>query len=225
MLWTGGKDSSLALMETTQLGYDVRCLATFAPPEPDFLAHPLTVIKAQAGALRLPHHVLEVVEPFAQGYEAALSELRNRTGIQGVVTGDIAEVDQKPNWITERTRAISMQAYAPLWEHDRDALLRRVIDAGFRTLISCVDTRWLDPSWAGRFLDHEAIADLQTLRRRTGLDPCGENGEYHTLVVDGPMFTSSIEIGSRTTRIAGPLAYIDAHEVSLIPKESRRCPV
>jgi uncharacterized protein (TIGR00290 family) len=113
-----------------------------------------------------------------------------------------------------------MHALAPLWGHDREALLRRLLDTGFRALISCVDTRWLDESWAGRVLDREAIADLQVLRRRDGLDLCGENGEYHTLVVDGPMFASSIEIDSRTRRVAGSLAFIDVHGVSLVPKES-----
>jgi uncharacterized protein (TIGR00290 family) len=220
MLWTGGKDSSLALFDATRSGYEIGCLATFAPPEPSFLAHPLCVIEAQAQALRLPHHLLEVREPFEQGYEAALTGLRDRTGVEGVVTGDISEVARQPNWITARTRAIGMHALAPLWGHDREALLRRLLDTGFRALISCVDTRWLDESWAGRVLDREAIADLQVLRRRDGLDLCGENGEYHTLVVDGPMFASSIEIDSRTRRVAGSLAFIDVHGVSLVPKES-----
>lgn len=225
MLWTGGKDSSLALFEAIRNGYDVCCLATFAPPRPRFLAHPLNVIKAQARALRLPHHVLEVTEPFEDGYEQALMTLRRKSGAVGVVSGDIAEVDRKPNWIGERTRAIGMQAYAPLWQHDRDELLRRLIDAGFRTVVSCVDTRWLDQTWAGRFLDRETITELQFLRRRNGLDLCGENGEYHTLVVDGPMFARRIGIGTPTRRTAGPLAWIDIHEVSLTRKESRRCTV
>lgn len=222
MLWTGGKDSSLALVEAVRSGYDVCCLATFAPPGAGFLAHPLSVIEAQAEALRLPHYVLEVREPFEQGYETALTELGHSTGVDGVVTGDIAEVDGQPNWISARTRVIGMRAHAPLWELDRAALLRRLIDAQFSTLVSCADTRWLDESWAGRFLDRKAIADLQAVRKRNGLDLCGENGEYHTLVVDAPMFASSIEIGSRTRRRVGWLAYIDVGEVSLITKTSRR---
>ena len=223
ILWTGGKDSSLALFEANRNGCDVRCLATFAPPKPVFLAHPLGVIEAQAEALHLPHCVVEVVEPFEAGYEGAFNVLRREYGAIGVVTGDIAEVDRRPNWVTARARAVGMQAYAPLWERDRHELLRRLLDTGFRALISCVDTRWLDPRWAGRFLDRDAIAELQGIRARNGLDLCGENGEYHTLVVDGPMFASSIEIGARTRRSAGSLAYIDVREVSLRPKESRPC--
>ena len=220
MLWTGGKDSSLALLDATRSGYDVCCLATFAPPNAEFLAHPLNVIRVQAEALQVSHFLLEVREPFEQGYERALADLRDRTGVTGVVTGDISEVDGQPNWITARTRAIGMRAHAPLWGHDRAGLLRRLTDAGFSTLISCVDTRWLDASWAGRTLDREAIADLEAIRRRNGMDLCGENGEYHTLVVDGPMFASRLEIGLRTRYRAGSLACVDAREVSLITKEA-----
>jgi uncharacterized protein (TIGR00290 family) len=113
-----------------------------------------------------------------------------------------------------------MRAYAPLWEHDRATLLRELLEAGFTTLISCVDTRWLDASWAGRILDRETIADLQAIRKRNGLDLCGENGEYHTLVVDGPMFARRIEVGARTRCSLGSLAYVDARAVSLLPKEA-----
>lgn len=220
MLWTGGKDSALALLEATRSGCDVRCLATFAPPNPDFLAHPLPVIEAQAEALQLPHYVLDVREPFEKGYEAALNALRDGFGVDGVVTGDIAEIDRKPNWIAERARAIGMQAWSPLWKARRDELLRRFIAAGFRAVISCVDTRWLGQDWAGRFLDRQAIEELEHVRRHNGLDLCGENGEYHTMVVDGPMFASSISIAVRTRRTAGSLAYIDVDELSLIPKAS-----
>jgi uncharacterized protein (TIGR00290 family) len=220
MLWTGGKDSALALLDAMRNGYDVCCLATFAPPDAKFLAHPLNVIRVQAESLQMPHYLLEIREPFEQGYECALADLRDKTGVTGAVTGDISEVDGQPNWITARTRAIGMRAYAPLWEHDRAALLRELLDAGFTTLISCVDTRWLDASWAGRILDRETIADLQAIRKRNGLDLCGENGEYHTLVVDGPMFARRIEVGARTRCSLGSLAYVDARAVSLLPKEA-----
>ena len=95
MLWTGGKDSSLALFEAAQSGYSVSCLVTFAPPVADFLAHPLPFIKLQAEALALPHHVLAIDEPFADAYEAQLRKLRDEMNIDTV---------QKLN--AERTPAI-----------------------------------------------------------------------------------------------------------------------
>src|SRR5581483_8991573 len=96
MLWTGGKDSALALHEAVLYDCRVRCLVTFAPTDPDFLAHPLAFIKLQAQALNLPHHVLSIQEPFAQGYETALAQLRDEMNIDAVITGDIAEVAGSP---------------------------------------------------------------------------------------------------------------------------------
>ncbi len=81
MLWTGGKDSAMALYEADQNGYCVRCLVTFAPPEPDFLAHPLSFIKMQAQALALPHYVLPINAPFEQSYETGLRRLRDEMGL------------------------------------------------------------------------------------------------------------------------------------------------
>src|SRR5579875_2179050 len=96
VLWTGGKDSALALHAAAAHGCEARCLVTFAPPEPDFLAHPLPVMALQARSLGLPHRVLTVAKPFETGYEAALRTLRDEAGIECVVTGDIAAVDGRP---------------------------------------------------------------------------------------------------------------------------------
>ena len=209
MLWTGGKDCALAMYEAASGGYDVRCLVTFAPPEPKFLAHPLSVMKLQAEAMGLPHIVHTIREPWDEGYEKALRQLRASARIDGVITGDIAEVDGMPNWILERTRAISMHAHMPLWGRDRETLLRRLVQAGFRAIVCCVDTRRLDAGWVGRALDEAAVAELRRLGSSNGLDLCGENGEYHTLVVDGPLFERPIEICTSTMRMAGALAYLD----------------
>src|ERR1043165_5793914 len=92
VLWTGGKDSVLALHEARRSGCRVRCLVTFAPPEPDFLAHPVAFMKLQSEALGLPHLVWPVHQPFAESYEAGLRWLQETMNIDTVITGDIAEV-------------------------------------------------------------------------------------------------------------------------------------
>lgn len=216
MLWTGGKDSSMALYEADQNGYCVSCLVTFAPPEPDFLAHPLAFIKMQAQALALPHHVFPISAPFEKSYETSLCRLRDEMGINCVVTGDIAEVDGNPNWIRERSRPVGMSVHTPLWGRDRNALLRELLDRGFKARFSCVRTRRLNESWIGRELDCSAIAELRIIRERTGLDLCGEEGEYHTMVIDGPQFTRGIDIRSYSKRVADSLAYMEIHELELI---------
>jgi len=223
MLWTGGKDSSLALLEAGQDGYGVSCLVTFAPPQPEFLAHPLQFMKLQAQALGLPHYVLPVSAPFEKGYETQLRNLREKMGIDAVVTGDIAEVAGSPNWIRERSRPVEMQVHTPLWGRDRHVLLEQLLSHGFEVLFSCVKKRWLTESWIGRALDERAIADLRIVRERTGLDLCGEEGEYHTLVTNGPQFTRAIRVESYSVRATESLAYMDIRRLALAGKTGSPC--
>ena len=182
------------------------------------MAHPLAFIGMQAGALGLPHHVLPITAPFEKSYEAGLRRLRDEMGIRCVVTGDIAEVDGNPNWIRERSRPIGMDVHTPLWGRDRELLLRQFLDRGFEARFSCVDTGWLDESWIGRELDDAAITELRVVRERTGLDLCGEEGEYHTLVVDGPRFGKGIDMRSFSKRTVGALAYADIQEMAWIDR-------
>ena len=218
MLWTGGKDSSLALYEAGHNGYCVRCLITFAPPQPGFLAHPLPFMKMQAKSLGLPHHVFPVRPPFEHSYETGLRRLREQMDIHTVISGDIAEVGGSPNWIRERSRPVGMNVHTPLWGRDRDVLLRQLLDNGFKVLFSCVQTRWLTEDWIGCELNDSSIADLRAARGRTGLDLCGEEGEYHTLVTNGPQFTRAVRIGSYSKRTAGSLAYLEVHDLELAAK-------
>jgi uncharacterized protein (TIGR00290 family) len=215
ILWTGGKDCSLAFYEARRDGYDIRCLVTFAPPNPNFLEHPPAFVKLQAQALALPHHFVTIKTPFEESYETALCKLRDEMDIETVVTGDIAEVIGNPNWIRERSRPVGMKVYTPLWGRDRLALLQQQLAAGFRVIFSCVNTRWLGKDWIGRELDDVAINDLGDVRKRTGLDLCGEEGEYHTLVTDGPLFARPMRIRSHSKRTRGLLAYMKIHELEL----------
>jgi uncharacterized protein (TIGR00290 family) len=216
MFWTGGKDCSLALYEARRDGYEISCLVTFAPLNPNFLAHPLAFIKLQAQSLALPHHILYISEPFDISYEVALCKLRDEMGINTVITGDIAEVNGSPNWIRERSRPVGMNVLTPLWGRERLALLQQQLANGFKIVFSCVNTRWLALSWVGRELDESAIADLREVHKRTGLDLCGEDGEYHTLVTDGPSFTRRICIRSHSTGTRDSLAYMKIHELKLV---------
>lgn len=215
MLWTGGKDSSLALDEATQSGYSVCCLVTFVPPDAGFLAHPLPFMTLQAEALALPHHVLPIRAPFEEAYEKQLSWLRDELNISSVVTGDIAEINGNPNWIRERSRPIGINVHTPLWGRDRSGLLQQLLDRGLKVRFSCVKTRCLAEDWVGRELNESALAELRMIGQRTGLDLCGEEGEYHTLVTHAPQFTRAIKIRSYATRRTDSLAYMEIHESEL----------
>ena len=222
VLWTGGKDSAMALYEAGRSGYAVCCLVTFAPPGARFLAHPLAMMKMQSQALTLPHRVFTVREPFEDGYEAALRKLKDELGIDHVITGDIAEVNGQPNWIRERSRPAGVNVHTPLWGRDRSSLLRHLPERGFKARFSCVDMRWLDKSWVGRELNDAAIAELAILHEQTGLDLCGEQGEYHTVVLDGPSFRQGVEIRSFSVGLSGSLAYMEFQQCELSPLRPRR---
>jgi uncharacterized protein (TIGR00290 family) len=218
VLWTGGKDSCLALDEAVRAGYGVAELVTFAPAGGRFRAHPIAFLERQAEALGLPHRVVPIEEPFRAGYEEAIRALRAADGIEVLVTGDIAEVDGQRNWIRERSRGLGVEVVTPLWGRDRDELLDLLLDRGFRAIFSLVKEPWFTPQWAGRELDRSAVASLRDLRTRTGLDLCGEQGEYHTLVLDGPPFAQAVEIGAFSCRTDGPLAYVEIAELRLAHK-------
>lgn len=218
VLWTGGKDSVLALHEARQAGHRVCCLVTFAPPETDFLAHPVAFMKLQAEALDLPHFLWPVREPFAESYEAGLRWLKTTMNIGTVITGDIAEVGGSPNWIRERSRPAGMNVLTPLWDRDRLALLQQLLAEKFKVIFSCVKKRWLAAGWIGRELNHETIAELRALREQNGLDLCGEEGEYHTLVTDAPDFRRRLHLGAFRVRERKELAYLEMEPAQLEDK-------
>src|SRR6478735_9207083 len=157
VLWTGGKDSALALHRSADLC--VRELVTFVPPDAQFQAHDLELMGFQARALGLPHRRIEVGFPYVEGYQRALGELL-AAGIECVVTGDIAPVDGQPNFISSCAESVGMRVSLPLWGVDRLAHLNEIVALGFDVMLTFVNEPWLDASWVGRRLDAPALAAL-----------------------------------------------------------------
>ncbi len=219
MSWTGGKDSSLAFYDAEMLGYKIECLVTFAWSDDRFLAHPLDFIQLQAKALELPHYVLKVEEPFDLSYEDAISSLKEKNGISMLVTGDIGEVaGHDPNWIGKRAARCNVQVLRPLWHKDRIELLNRLLALRFKVAFSCVKRPWFTDEWLGLELSPDLVERLRQMSERTGLDICGEQGEYHTLVVDGPHFRKRIHIESYSKCVEGSVMYIVLGNLKLSEK-------
>jgi uncharacterized protein (TIGR00290 family) len=193
VLWTGGKDCSLALHEARESGLSVEELVTFAPPSPVFLAHPLPFLKLQAAAMGLRHRVVTVRPPMEAGYVQAVKALQSE-GIGTLVTGDIAEVGGSPNWMREVSRGTGLELLTPLWGRDRRGVLSDLLDGGFKAVFSLVKKPWFTRAWVGRVIDRRVVEELASLVPCPDL--CGENGEYHTLVLDGPLFKKAIQLAS-----------------------------
>ncbi|HDX8642372.1 TPA: adenine nucleotide alpha hydrolase [Aeromonas dhakensis] len=208
VLWSGGKDAMQALCHAREAGHQVVALATFAPPSPRFLAHPLSQVRRQAAALGLPHLLVTIEAPFDLGYERALTKLKEEWQLDGVVTGDIDSVAGAPNWIRERCRPLGLTVHTPLWQQPREALLADLLARGIVAHLSCVDTRFLPPEWVGRTLDAATLAELQQLAATRGFDACGEQGEYHTMVTDGPGFAAPLVLGRWQVAHQERLAYL-----------------
>jgi diphthamide synthase (EF-2-diphthine--ammonia ligase) len=93
-----------------------------------------------------------------------------------------------------------------------------MLDRGLKVRFSCVRTRWLAENWVGKELNDSTLAELRMIAQRIGLDPCGEEGEYHTLVTDAPQFSQAIEIRSHTTRSTDSLAYMEIQAADLLSR-------
>ncbi len=191
--WSGGKDSALALHEALNTGrYEVKALLTTVTPDSRVGVHgvPLELLERQADALDLPLHLVRLPEkPSNQEYEVrvreALEPLAHR-GVTGVVSGDIflADVRAYRENLLESAR---MQGIFPLWGRDTAQLARTFLRSGFRAVICSVDSHALGASFAGRLYDEKFLVDLPG-----SADPCGENGEFHTFVFDGPTFSHAV---------------------------------
>ena len=215
VLWTGGKDSALALDEARRAGLGIAGLVTFAPREGAFRAHPIPVMEAQAHALGLPHRVVRLEPPLDAAYRRAFEELA-AGGATHLVTGDIALVDGRPNWVRERAAGLPLEVATPLWGRDRAGLLALLEERGFRVVISCVRPP-LPRDLCGRPLDRAA----KDVLRAAGADLCGENGEFHTLVLDGPGFAGALELDAEPVTGEDGLTTLAVRSVRATPRARR----
>lgn len=218
VLWTGGKDCNLALYEAKKAGYDIVALITFAMGDARFLAHPIHFMKQQALALNLPHVAILVQEPYKESYEAAIAEIRQLYDIDTLVTGDIAEVHGNTNWITERSKPSGMNVYLPLWQMDRECIIQKLIDLNFKTIFSCVKEPWFGKEWLGKEVSTEILEQLKKIHQLKGLDICGEQGEYHTLVLDGPEYKQELIIDAYTAQQEDSIMYMKMDRILLQDK-------
>ena len=196
VLWTGGKDSALAFQVSLNL-YDIRRLVCFVPADGrQFYAHPTELMELQARKIRIPIEFVPISKPYKQSYRQQIEAIRD-TGIEVLITGDISTVGGLPNWIEEVAAGL-VEVYKPLWELDRHAILETLIANKFKVICSLAYKKHFQTTIAGRYFDAELISEL----KRLPIDACGEQGEYHTWVLDAPFFKEPVQLeGTRVVDV------------------------
>jgi uncharacterized protein (TIGR00290 family) len=195
LAWSGGKDSAMALHELQMGGRDVAALLTTLTGDYGRVSmHGVRedLLERQADALGIPLWKVFISRTSSNDeYEsrmmAVLAGCRGQ-GIGAVAFGDIFLEDLRRYREKNLARA-SLGALFPLWGMDTSGLASRFVSLGFRAVVTCVDSHVLDGSFAGRRFDEEFISDLPP-----GVDPCGENGEFHSFVCGGPPFAAEVPV-------------------------------
>jgi uncharacterized protein (TIGR00290 family) len=209
--WSSGKDSAWTLHTLRQQGtYEVVGLLTTVNSAFDRVAMHGTrasVLRAQAAAAGLP--LIEVPLPWPcsnQQYEAAMRDACTAAvdgGVEAMAFGDLYLEDVR-RYREERLEGSGITPIFPLWGRDTNSLVREMLDSGLRARLTCVDTVKLPASFAGRELDASLLAELPP-----GIDPCAENGEFHTCVYADPVFAQPLSLVPGVTEERDGFAFAD----------------
>lgn len=194
--WSTGKDSAYALHQIRQTNnYDIVGLLSTITEEYDRVSMHSTrylLLEKQAEQLDLPLYPIFIPpsctnEIYEERMQIFIKQAIQQ-GITHIVFGDLF-LDDIRRYRESRLALTNITPLFPLWGKKTDLLAKEMIHAGIRAVITCIDTKKLDSSFAGRQFDEQFLSDLPK-----GIDPCGENGEFHTFVYDGPMFQKPIPI-------------------------------
>lgn len=190
--YSGGKDSVLAIHRALQSGMTLQALLiTYNEDRGRSWFHgiPEDVLAQVSDAIGVPVRLIRTAgADYERNFEQALREERER-GAQACVFGDI-DIQGHLDWCSARCEAVGMTPCFPLWQENRRALVEEGLRSGFKPQITVVNTKYLDASFVGRPLSFAVLDEMEA----AGIDPCGENGEYHSFVSDGPIFKHPVRV-------------------------------
>jgi uncharacterized protein (TIGR00290 family) len=193
--WSSGKDSALALYKVLQdPEFEINCLLTSVNQEFQRISMHgvrLALLEQQAKSIGLPLEIMRIPEmPSMEVYESVMQTTLGRLKNQGVthsIFGDIFLEDLR-KYREDKLATMGFEGVFPLWKVPTHDLIKEFIGLGFKTIVVCVNERFLDKSFVGRIIDQDFINDLPE-----NVDVCGENGEFHTFTFDGPIFSKPID--------------------------------
>lgn len=190
--WSGGKDSCFACYEAMRQGYKVSRLVNFIFRESQrvsFHGTEAKLIQLQSRAIGIR---LLQKETTWDGYEQEFKEAVRSlipSGVKGMIFGNIYLQDHK-DWVERVCGELGIEAVEPLWGKNPEEILSSFIDAGFEAVIVSAQSKLIDRDWIGHLVDRDFITYLKD----RNIDVCGENGEYHTLVINGPIFKRRLQL-------------------------------
>lgn len=189
--WSGGKDSCFALMKAIESGYKPAVLLNVLNEEGNISrSHgiPSDILQQQAAAAGLPIHLISSSwQDYEKNFTAALKELKQKYNVTHAVFGDI-DLQPHRDWEEKVCAQAGLQALLPIWQQDRRQLVMNMLNAGIETMIVSCNSQ-MGGEFIGRILSAELIERLESM----GIDACGENGEFHTLVLNAPLFKHRVE--------------------------------
>lgn len=204
--YSGGKDSVLAIHRAIRRGMLLQALIiTYNTDKGRSWFHgiPPEILAEVEQAVGVPVRLIETSgADYTANFERVLRE-QKALGAQACVFGDI-DIDGHLEWCTERCEAVGLDACFPLWKEDREHLVHECIDSGFVPRITVVDTKRLGAAFLGRAITPEVMEAIKA----AGADVCGEEGEYHTFVTDGPLFSHPLPVAFGAPQQAGDYAVL-----------------
>jgi len=213
MSWSGGKDSCFACHEAMRQGYKVSHLVNFISKEfqrVSFHGTEAKLIQLQSQAMVIP---LLQKETTWDGYEQEFKEAVRSlipSGVKGMIFGDIYLQEHK-DWVERVCGDLGIEAVEPLWMKNLEEVLSGFIDAGFQAVIVSAKSQLIERDWIGHLVDRDFMMYL----KERNIDVCGENGEYHTLVIDGPIFKKRIQLIQSKTIVRDNHWFLDTIKYQL----------
>ncbi|MCS7143998.1 MAG: diphthine--ammonia ligase [Archaeoglobaceae archaeon] len=190
--WSGGKDSCLALYKALKGGFDVEVLLNTITEDGMYSrSHGVRaeVLKKQAETIGL--NIIQIKtswEDYEANYKQVLSKLKEE-GFSYGVFGDI-DLEVHREWVEKVCASAGIKPVLPLWKMEREKVVREFIGSGFRAVVCSVREGILEKEWLGKEINEEFIEEM----KKRGVDACGENGEFHTFVYDGPIFKKPLKL-------------------------------
>lgn len=204
--WSGGKDSCYAMMQAVKSGFTPRVLLNMMNENGKISrSHglPLSILNQQAQKMQLP---IETVPATWGDYEekfiAILKSLKANFDLDAAVFGDI-DLQAHRDWEEKVCQAADLEAILPLWQQDRIVLVSEMIEIGIETMIVSCNTI-MGENYLGQILTKELALELAA----KGIDPCGENGEFHTMVINCPLFSDKITLPAFTTTVHNDYCFV-----------------